>query len=269
MEITARDIGRLIELGKKKAELEFKKSIYYDDSVELKSIENNWAELMSRAKSTGVELVYPHQRKLDALAKVLSGFSREEIKQAIKVREGKPYEILQERGQIIKFNYENRFEIAKLCLMAAKMKNEDKKALLDAIAAGCLAKPLKIESLDEDGKKRLARIMKRCGLGLAEFEKEFMPTQADGDEKEVKVEVANRTVWVNPKALTQIEENSKRINEVNSKIQLKNAERQIRIFGDEEEGQFSTLQRDYLGLLKQRDELLKNYWEEEKISVKV
>ncbi|MFH1785704.1 MAG: hypothetical protein ABH842_04715 [Candidatus Micrarchaeota archaeon] len=266
MELTARDIGRLIELSKKKAELEFKKNIYCDDSHELKSVEANWAKLMAKAKSCNIELIYPHQRKLDALAKVLSGFTKEEIKDSIKTKEGKAYDILQERGVIVKTNYENRFEIAKLCLIAAKMNTEERKAVLDVIAAGCLAKPLKVESITETDKKKLVQIMKRCGLGLADFEKDYMPTQTV--ENEVKVEISNRTVWINPKALIEIQENLKRISEINAKIQLKNAERQIRIFGDEEEGHFSTLQKDYLGLLKQQDELLKEYWEEEKISVK-
>jgi len=267
MELTARDVGRLIELGKKKAELEFKKEVYAEEVPELKLIEKNLADLADKAKVASIVLVYPNQRKLDALAKIMNGFSKDEIKRAIKAREGKPYEILHERGAIVKANYENRFEIAKLCLIAAKMKPEDKKALLDVIAAGCLAKPLKLESLDDSEKKKLAQIMKRCGLGLAEFEKEFMPT--NHEEAEVKVELSNRMVWVNPKMVKQIEENLKRISEINSKIQLKNAERQIRVFGDEEEGHFNTLQKDYLGLLKEQDELLKSYWDEEKISVKI
>ena len=233
----------------------------------MKQVEANWAELMAKAKSCKIELVYPNQRKLDALAKVLSGFTREEIKGAIKTKQGKAYEILMERGAIIKANYENRFEIAKLCLIAAKMNNDEKKALLDVIAAGCLAKALKIESLDDAQKKKLAQIMKRCGLGLADFEKEYLPTHSI--EQEIKIEVSNRSVWVNPKALIEIQENLKKISEINAKIQLKNAERQIRIFGDEEEGHFNTLQKDYLGLLKKQDEILKGYWEEEKISVKI
>lgn len=267
MEITARDIGRLIELNKKKAELEFKKTIYSEESSELKLVDKNASVLTEKASNAGVVLVYPNQRKLDALAKVFSGFSKDEVKDAIKTKKGKAYEILRERGTIVKTNYENRFEIAKLCMMAAKMKDEEKKALLDVLAAGCLAKPLKIESVDDNDKKKLTRIMKRCGLGLAEFEKEFMP--AHPDEHEVRVEISNRYIWVNQKTLVRIQENLNKIGSVNSKIQLKNAERQIRTFGDEEEGYFNSLQQEYLFLLKEQDELLKGYWEEEKISVTI
>ncbi|VVC04872.1 Uncharacterised protein [Candidatus Bilamarchaeum dharawalense] len=267
MELTARDIGRLIELGKKKAELEFKKTIYGDEASELRSVEANWFELSSKAKIAGIELIYPNQRKLDALAKILSGFTKDEVKESIKIRKGRPYEVLHERGTIVKTNYENRFEIAKLCLMAAKMKIDDRKALLDVIAAGCLAKPLRVESLDESGRKKLSRIMKRCGLGLNDFEKEYMPAHP-GDHEE-KIEVSNRMVWVSHKAIQKIQDNLKKINDINSKIQLKNAERQIRTFGDDEEGHFNTLQQEYLFLLKEQDELLKGYWEEEKISVQI
>lgn len=267
MEITARDIGRLIELNKKKAELEFKKTIYAEESSELKSLEKNASGLMERATNAGIKLVYPNQRKLDALAKVLSGFSRDEIREAMKTKKGNAYETLKERGMIVKANYENRFEIAKLCMIAAKMGSEEKKALLDVLAAGCLAKALRIESLDDNSKKKLARIMKRCGLGLAEFEKEFMP--AHSDEHEVRVEISNRYIWINQKTLVRIQENLNKIGSVNSKIQLKNAERQIRIFSEEEETYFNSLQQEYLFLLKEQDELLKGYWDEENISVTV
>ncbi|MFH1520067.1 MAG: hypothetical protein ABID61_00305 [Candidatus Micrarchaeota archaeon] len=267
MEITARDIGRLIELNKKKAELEFKRTIYGEESSESVLVNKNATVLTEKTRNAGIEIVYPNQRKLDALAKVLSGFTKDEIREAIKTKKGKAYEILKERGIIVKRNYENRFEIAKLFMIAAKMKDDEKRAFLDVLAAGCLAKALKIESLDENTKKKLTRIMKRCGIGLAEFEKEFMP--AHHDEPEVRVEISNRYIWVEQATLVRIQENLNKISSINSKIQLKNAERQIRTFGEEEEGYFNNLQQEYLFLLKEQDELLKGYWDEEKISVMV
>ena len=104
--------------------------------------------------------------------------------------------------------------------------------------------------------------MKRCGLGLADFEKDFMPAHIDG--KEVKVEIANRPVWVSDETLLKIQENLNKISSINAKIQLKNAERQIRHFDDTEETTFNTLQHEYLQLLKEQDELLKGYWEEKR-----
>ena len=52
--------------------------------------------------------------------------------------------------------------------------------------------------------------------------------------------------------------------QVNSLIQLRNAERQIKVFDSREEDEFSALQRQYLELLKEQDELLREYNEEEK-----
>jgi hypothetical protein len=57
--------------------------------------------------------------------------------------------------------------------------------------------------------------------------------------------------------------------QVNVKIQLKNAERQIRQFGEAEEKEFDELQKKYLELIKQKDEILKNYEEESNLSVKI
>lgn len=267
MEITARDLARLIELNKKKAELEFKKTVYSEDNhSELTIIGSNAAEIASKVGS--MEIVYPNQRKLDELGRELEKVPAPEMKQAIKTRSGPAYKILCERGQIVKSNHENRFEIAKLCMLTNSMSIEERKAILDAVRCGAVAGPIKVESLSSEDRMKLSKFMQRCGMMCAIAADELVPKQAENG-KEIKLEVSNRSVWVDESVKPRLEENMKKISQLNASIQLKNALRQVNHFNDEEEHSFATLQKEFLDLLKQQDELLKDFNEEEKVVLKV
>lgn len=258
-----------MELNKKKAEYEFKKAVFGSDcDKELEAVRSGAAELLGKARAANIEMTYPNQKKLEELAKALEGFPPAEIKESIKSRSGRPYEVLQERGAMVKSNQENRFEIAKLWLLAARMKPEERKALLDAVASGSLESTVMIESLDEASVKRLARFMQRCGIACDASGKS-LESADEPPEKEVRMEVSNRNVWVSETVVPQLKDNLMKIQSLNSKIQLKNAERQIKNFNDEEEQDFASLQRQYLNLLKEQDELLRESKDEENIAVKL
>jgi len=78
----------------------------------------------------------------------------------------------------------------------------------------------------------------------------------------------SRNVWVSREIKEKLDSNMKRIEEINPEIQLRNAQRHIKVFNEEEEKLFASLQEEYLKLLKEQDELLSDFNEEEKLSVK-
>lgn len=258
-----------MELNKKKAEFEFKKAVFGSDSEkELAAVVSGAAELAGKTRAANIEMIHPNQAKLDELAKVLDGFSPQEIKESIKARSGRPYEVLQERGTVVKSNQENRFEIAKIWLMAVRMKPEERAWMFGALASGAVESAVEIESLDEASVKRLARFMQRCGIECDASGKSLAPAD-EAPEKEVRMEVSNRNVWVSETVVPQLKDNLMKIQSLNSRIQLKNAERQIKNFNDEEEQDFASLQRQYLDLLKEQDELLRESKDEENLAVKL
>lgn len=267
MAISVRELARLMELNKRKAELEFQKSVFGANvESDLARLVSAAEELSEKANGSGVELVLPGQKRLDELAKALDEFSAEEMREGLKIKDGRAFQTLKDRGMIVKRNFENRFEIAKLMVLAAKMKDE-KKSLLDIVAAGALASPLSIASLSDENRKRLARIMRRCGIDCVAGENGLEPAMGKNAEKEARLHVSNRPVWISQESKPRLEENLKRMENLNARIQLKNAERQLKTFSEEEETNFALLQREYLNLLKEQDELLKDYIEEENLSV--
>lgn len=271
MELNARDLARLIELNKKKAELEFQSRVLgQKPDGELRRVSAVAGEFADKAKAAGVRLVYPNQERLDCYAKDLEAFPADALREGLKVRDGRAYQTLKERGMIVKKNYENRAEIAKLLILIARMNNDEGDALAAAIASGVVNAPMKASSLDGPSREKLARFLRRCGIMCAVSGDGLAPADGadDSDGKEIRVEMPNRWVWVSEGSKERLEENLKRMNDLNARIQLKNAERQIKVFSDEEEEHFASLQKDYLGLLKEQDELLKEFNEEEGLSVK-
>ncbi|MFZ5500699.1 MAG: hypothetical protein ACOY58_02145, partial [Candidatus Micrarchaeota archaeon] len=257
-----------MELNKRKAELEFQKTVMKSDlDKDIARIASSAAELSDKAKASGVEIVLPGQRRLDELAKALDDFSPEEMREGLKVRDGMAFQTLKDRGMIVKRNFENRFEIAKLAILTARMGADERKALSEILASGALASPLDITTLTESDRKRLARIMRRCGIECVAGGKGLEPALGKDSEKESRLHISNRPVWVGQLSKPKLEANLKTMESLNARIQLKNAERQLRAFTEQEETDFAELQKQYLDLLKEQDELLKDYNEEENLSV--
>jgi hypothetical protein len=269
MEMNARELSRLLELNKKKAELEFQRSVLgMKPDSDLSRVSSSVAELSAKARSAGIEVVYPEQKRLDELAKEVDEFPTDALREGLKIKDGKAYQVLKDRGMIIKRNFQNRSEIAKLLILASKMGNEEKGSLLGVIASGALAERLTASSIPEEERKRLARVLRRCGI-LCQVDGEGLEPVLEGVvEKELILEMSNRSVWVTEEAKPVLEANLKRIGALNAKIQLKNAERQVKLFSQAEEDDFATMQMEYLDLLKQQDGILKDYLEEDKISAK-
>ncbi len=269
MEITSKDLSRLIELNKKCAELEFKRTVLNADvDSEFKPIKANAAELEAKAKSAAIELVFPNQRSLERLAGELAKFQPNEIRESIRAKNGGAYSLLQERGSIVKANHENRMEIAKLAIMLANLPSVDRSIVSDILRSGAIAQAVVLDSVNESDVKRIARFMRRCGILCVSSGKELKPSQ-EPEEQEIKVELSNRIIWIGQSAKEKLDANLSSMRELNVKIQLSNAVRQIQNFNDDEETQFATLQKQYLDLLKQQDELLKDFNDEEKLSVQV
>ncbi len=255
-----KDILGYLELSKKKAELEFGKNVLKQDNDA--DMARNKAELDdSLQRLRGAAIVSPNQRKLDDLGRVLSGYSFEEIKGALKTRSGPAYDALIQRGAIVKANSGNRLEIAKLNMELSKLSQDDRSRLSDVIKLGAIFGPLHLPSADKDAKARIARFMRRCGIPCESSGKEIRP--GSPADSETRMIVFNRTVWVDLETKRKLEENLSKTQQVSVKVQLRNAERQVLSFDEEQEKGFAALQKEYLDLLKEQDELLKEFNSEE------
>ncbi|GEM_PF-3584839 len=255
-----KEIAKLIDLNKRKAGLEFKKAIGMECDDELERVRKEAELLASTAKSEKIEIIFPNQGRLEDLEKMLEGTSPEQKKEAISSKSGETYDILSKRAEIAGANYENRFEVAKIAHILSKMDEIEKAKIRDAIRAGVVEEQLKVGSLDDSKRQKLARSLSRCGIKCTVTEAELGPS--DQEESEISITIENRKVWVSKDMMEHLESNIKRIETIGSELQVRNAKRQVIEFNEEEESKYSELQQEYLELLKKQDELLHEYHSE-------
>lgn len=252
-----KEVAKLIELQKRKRSLELKKSLGNDCEEELKSVSEILNGALSKASSSGIDMVVPNQGRVEDIESLLKDMPANDVNEALKSRSGEAYDLLAERARISSTNSRNRFEIAKLILILSKMDDVERANLASAIKSGKVEAPLKVGSLKDNERARLVRLLFRCGIACSLEDAQIM--EGEPEEKDFPVTIQNRNVWVNHETRKQLEENLKKIEVLGSELQVRNAKRHVMTFSEEEETKYTSLQAEYLGLLKEQDELLKDY----------
>lgn len=257
------------------AELEFRQLLLEKDNEtesanqvkdQLQTLSEQANSLSEQMKKAGIELIQPNKVKIKEFDEKLSGFPQEEILDSVKTKNGDVYNLLAERGKIIKRNFENRSNIAKISLLASKLDTERKAALYKAIDHEAFETTVDLKDWDEKARMRFVNLLRRIGLDVG-LDEHSLSAGKNGVIEEKLVELSGVTVWVSDDVSSQLNKNLELMSELNKKIQLKNAERQIKSFSDDEEKEFLILQQDYLKLLKEQDDLIKDFKDEDSISV--
>ncbi|MDO8553483.1 MAG: hypothetical protein Q7S22_01645 [Candidatus Micrarchaeota archaeon] len=261
------DIAKLIELNKEKAELQFKltyalankDSISKETLLNLETLSTNVSSslsvLLAKLQSAGVLIALPNENAINELSAQINAFSPTDIISAVKTKSGPLYELMGKRAVFVKKNYESRENIGKLLILIAKISktNPDLSVkILAAIRSGQELTSLDQDSLNPTDKGYLGKLFHRIGILLPDYK-----------DLEVSIPLNHRIVWIDKQSSTELILNFDKIKSLSTKIQLRNAERQVQIFDDVKEKEFTDLQHEYLKLLKEQDSLLKLFNEEE------
>ncbi len=251
------EVAKLIELQKRKGTLELKKSIGGECEEELKSLTDVLSGALSKASSSGIDVVVPKQGRVEDIESLLKNMAPADVKAALESKTGEAYDLLTERAIISASNSQNRFEIAKLLLTLSKMDDVERANIASAIKEGKVEEPLKVGSLKDEERVKLVKLMFRCGIACSLEDAQIM--EGEPEEKDFPVTIENKKVWVPHETSKQLEENLKKMEILGSELQVRNAKRHVITFSEEEETKYASLQAEYLELLKEQDELLKDY----------
>ena len=264
--ITLSDITKLIELNKEKAELAFK-SKYFSNSEEIKHelslIGVQIAEITDKLITAGMRIAIPCEKQIEHFNSELKKYRDSEIFDALKSKKGNIYELLSVRGALLKQNFNNRVNIAKINILLSKFPVVVRTKLLDTLREGELAQDIQIDT-DEKTRMLLARLFTRLGIQAFINNGGLSSKAAEQVDIEVPVPLGNRCVWVSQRIANNLVELNNKISEISTKIQLRNAEKQVKIFNETEEQEFAQLQGEYLSLLKNQDALLVDFYDEER-----
>lgn len=262
------EISRLMELNKRKAELEFKKGYLIaknrpQESVvsmeqELAEIAKQAFELESKITAKGTSIFYPNTRRIAELAEGLSGLKPEEIYSAMEKKQGESYSLMESRGKLVMKNLENRWEIAQLVEFVNYLPSKIRDEVIEKTESGEIGE-LDVSVLDESQKLRLFKLLNRAGVACAMLGYKLIPANGNGNSvkwNEAWVEMGGRRIWIAPEMMDEVKVFEKQLAETARAIQVMNAERQVKKFGPAEESAFMELQKAYLGMLKRREQLL-------------
>ena len=264
--VTPRDIGALIEVRKKIAELSYKKGFAQRvgaDEREIRIMEDELKRLEERKasleKKTGnVEIFVPFQKKLEELQAQIGEKPQDELDMALRGRSGELYDMLRERGKILKRNVEARNEIGKLVLLSRALYPGLCSKIADAVKEGRVP-DVEAQSLGV----RLERIvlaLNRMGIPCKVGEGKLVSSEEPWGE--AKVFMNNGHIWIPKDSLERFNRNEIELEQVGIRLQVKNAERQVREFGEAETKEFEDLQNRYIGLLRVRKDIAGPYEKE-------
>lgn len=264
--VSSKDVALFIQLTKEKAEYSFMQKVMSSngskqeaiDSVQrsLRDTSTKLDSIKSKLEKAGLSVVVPNEAKIKELTEKINEENHDSFVMAIKTKTGPLYELIANRASFTKKNFESREEIGKINIFLHKLDADTKKSVRQAVVSGSLDGSEFSSLKDEKTKLKLCKVLRRLGIsGVAEE-----TSKSIGEE--VEVNLGGSKVWISQNLVDDVKKNFDSLQVLNAKIQIKNAERQIRNFNDEEEKEFAKIQSEYLVLLKNQDTLLKEYNEE-------
>lgn len=263
--ITLSDIIKLIELNKERAELEFKSKFDNSDGIkhDLKLVNAHIAAITDKLIKAGMRIALPNEKQITEFTNDLKKFRDSEIFDALKSKKGNIYELLSVRGVLLKQNFDNRVNIAKINILLSKLPVVVRTKLLDTLREGKLLYDI---SIDADEKVRLLLVRLFLRLGVKAFLNGNTISAVTEKQTDIEVPIAlgNKSVWVSERIANNLVELNNKLKQISTRIQLRNAEKQVKIFSDVEEKEFADLQSEYLSLLKNQDAMLVDFYNEEK-----
>lgn len=229
----------------------------------LESLSGQHSELSKMINAAGVRIIQPDRARISEFDNQLSEFSKDEILDSMMSRKGDAYTLLLERGDIIKRNFENRHNIAKISLLVAGLDKDKREKLCGSIDDAGFEGSVELSGLAKGKAANLATLLARISIKAGGSEESALRSH----KEEKIVHIGGERVWVTTEVSEKLSKNLSMMQELNKKIQLKNAQRQITVFSDDEEKEFESLQQEYLKLLKEQDDLTRDFREEDNMEL--
>jgi hypothetical protein len=267
--VALKDLITFQELGKSRAEIGFKLDIERSKGADpavishyeskLASASRQLEEIALKMERAGIRLTLPNELELSRLNCELSAHPAKELADAMRQRSGPVWDALAARGALLRRNFEDRENIAKLSLLAAHLQKDVRDSLHEQVRKGSVSAAVPILKGEETVGRKVALVLGRLGMP-AELKDGMLSPCAN--VAEIPVQLQNRRVWVLPEVRERLGENMKKLEMISPQIQVRNAVRHVKTFSEDEEKEFARIQNEYLKLLKEQDELLKDFDEE-------
>ncbi|MEK6982462.1 MAG: hypothetical protein AABX38_06015 [Candidatus Micrarchaeota archaeon] len=242
-----------VEFECKKLELEIKYAISKSSSSEkAQFFESELLELNQKITKNSEKFSkqlkeiapLPNYNRIKQLSEFLKA-NHDKLLLSLKQKAGTEYEFLTEFLNLLKKNSDNKKEIAKLNLIFAKLGSEDKNRISSILSLGSIESTVEFFA-EEKTKLLLKKIFAR-----------LFDTSA-----EAFIIINGKKFWFDALLKDKFNDNLNQIKIFSTKMQVLSAQKQRGELDEEKDKEFSSLQENYLKLLKEQDELLKDFNEE-------
>lgn len=267
--ITQNEVLHYIELTKRKYELEFKTNYASTDEksvAELRRITPVLARIADKFKCANFLVALFAESKIMESSEQLKKCGREDVKNAVMARTGPIYELMVSFNRLLKQNFESREDLAKLHIFINALPTEERETILESIRFGTILDPIALDC-SKQMKSNLVRFL--CRIGIPAYLEGEKLRKADANIlNEVCVSTPSKKIWVPLEIAEKVKNNFETIQLFSARMQVINAERQLKTLTAEKEQEFIGLQQRYLVLLQERDELLKEFSKENELVYK-
>ncbi len=247
-----REVKEFIRLRKEKESIELRIKVLKEKGKETDELEKRLEEINDKMSidvdEKLLELI-PEIKKLNELNKEIDSLPSFEIVNALKEREGPIWEKIMERRRLWERVMFMLDEIAHFIAIVSNLGDDDLEIVERILQNGGIEEPVESESADE-----IAKAIRM--LGIPGKVDEGVLKKGD-EERKVLVIYNGKRYWMNETKAKEFEDLVRELESTGLKIQVKNAERQVKKLTEGEEKEFEDLQSKYLELLKKRDALLK------------
>ncbi|MFA5106056.1 MAG: hypothetical protein WC506_03790 [Candidatus Micrarchaeia archaeon] len=262
--ISVDDLLEHTVLSRKLSETEYKKNYLVRNGAEsrdmhIASLDKVIADIRHRldpinSKLSKVDLItlVPRREEIDSLNAEIEKYQIADIDTAISSRQGALFELLRKRSEITKANYELRDDICRLTILINSIPLEDAESV-KAYVEGESPSEISLEGISEEKQQNLLTLLNRLGKPSNIQKGKILPSLGMSCES---VFIDGKKAHLPVEKLAKYKEIESEISKLSVKIQVQNAQRQIRTFSQEEASEYSGMQQRFAELLNSKKELL-------------
>ena len=221
----------------------------------ISDIKHRLEPINSKLSRVDLITVVPRREEIDSLNSEIEKYQITDIDAAISKKQGGLFGLLRKRSEITKANFELRDDICRLTILINSIPVEDAESV-KAYVEGEKPSEIGLEGISEEKQQNLLTLLNRLGKpSTIQGEKIIPSVELEGMES---ISIGDRKTRLPSDKLDKYREIESEISSLSARMQVQNAQRQIRSLTDEEAAEYSGMQQRFAQLLDSKKELLES-----------
>ncbi len=219
----------------------------------ISDIKQRLEPINSKLSKVDLITIVPRREEIDSLNSQIEKFQITDIDGAISSRQGELFGLLRKRSEITKANFELRDDICRLTILINSIPLEDAESVKSYVE-GEKPSEISLEGINEEKQQNLLTLLNRLGKPSTIQGGKIIPSLELGGSESIFID--GRKAHMPSEQLAKYKEIEAEIGTLSARMQIQNAQRQIRQLTNEEAAEYSSMQQRFAQLLGSKKELL-------------